>query len=108
MPRNFTTYDRKGNGSDQALTSISKNFSECNLRSGEVIEALKAVLDQTLRNWEHWCQVYKTLTLRTYDANENDTIVAFHSLLVVAAHLMSASHVASVLLFSHANIIGTS
>ena len=46
--------------------------------------------------------------LRTYEANENDTIVAFHSLVAVGAQLVSASHVASLLLFSRAKIIGTS
>jgi len=65
----------------------------------------RAVLRQTLTNWEHWSQVYKNLLIRTYDENDDDTLVAFHSLLAVSANLISASHMGSLLLMMRARSV---
>ncbi|HXQ70395.1 MAG TPA: hypothetical protein VN844_07910 [Pyrinomonadaceae bacterium] len=70
--------------------------------------ATTVILNQALTNWSHWCQVYKTLMILNYEGNENDTVVAFHSLLAVSANLISASHIGSLLLFFRANALGRS
>lgn len=67
--------------------------------------ATTVILNQALTNWRHWCQVYKSLMILTYEGNENDTIVGFHSLLSVSASLISASHIGSLLSFSRASSV---
>ena len=75
------------------------------LRTASAGETTLDVLNQALTNWRHSCGAYKTLMLRTYEANEDDTIIAFHSLLAVAAQLISASHLGWLLLLFRARSI---
>ncbi|HEV2833817.1 MAG TPA: hypothetical protein VGW58_00795 [Pyrinomonadaceae bacterium] len=63
------------------------------------------VLTQALTDWTYWCEVYKSLLIRTYDARPDDTIVAFHSLMAVSARLISASHIGWLLLLFRARSI---
>jgi hypothetical protein len=79
--------------------------SDVELVTGREGETPLNVLKQALTNWRYSGEVYKTLMIRTYDANENDTIVAFHSLLAVSAQLISASHLGWLLLFFRARSI---
>lgn len=64
-----------------------------------------AALNQTLTNWKHWCETYKSLMIRTYNANQEDSIIGFHSMLAVSANLISASHLGWLLLFSRSRSV---
>jgi hypothetical protein len=87
---------------EQLLTLVKpavQSPSYSDLITAHANNPTRAVLKQALTNWRYWGDVYKTLMMRTYDANNDDTIVAFHSVLAVSAHLISASHLGSLILF---------
>jgi len=101
----FTPDDLKEEQLGAFVKPAAQLRSDVDLVTGREGETTRDVLNQAVTNWRYSGEVYKTLLIRTYDANENDTIVAFHSLLAVSAHLVSASHIGWLLLLFRARSI---
>lgn len=87
---------------EEQVTAFVKPALQLSPPAANESETSFEVLNQALTNWRHSSEAYKSLLLRAYEANEHDTIVAFHSLLSVAAQLISVSHLAWLLLLFRA------